>query len=365
MKALVRSARMPHLLRIACVQTCADTHGAMAHDGLDPRVLFNRASTRFESQRHWTAQRRRPTMQKANPVVRIAASVLTVISAAATAKSPQTSEPQPAAMRDDATIDTVTVEARRRLERELSTYVNEITMRSYTEAIARWQLPICPLVAGLPFDEGKFVFQRVSQIASEAGIPLDSPDCKPNLLIVLTREPQKLLGAWWRAKPTLFNTERGVAGIKRKIRADGPVRIFHNACNVPPGLAKTFGKQILAHCNTGGTLGSRLTWSTVRAIYSVIVVVDKREIEGVAIGPLTDYVAMISLAQLRPEPDLGTAPTILRLFDESNPASPNLQPPEGLSAWDRTFLKSLYETDASSVAHLSEIKSRMHRSIAK
>jgi hypothetical protein len=32
--------------------------------------------------------------------------------------------------------------------------------------------------------------------------------------------------------------------------------------------------------------------------------------------------------------------------------------------WDRMFLKSLYETDASGAAHLSEIKHRMHRDLA-
>lgn len=289
----------------------------------------------------------------------ITASVLSLLSAAATAESPRTSVQQSDAESDDATIDTVTVEARRQLERELSTYVSEITVRSYTEAVARWRLPICPLVAGLPFEEGKFVFQRVSQVASEAGIPLGPLDCKPNLLVVLTREPEALLKNWWSEKPRLFNTDRGVAGIKRKIRTDAPVRVFHNACSVPPGLAKTFGEHVLAHCDTG-IPGSKLTWNTIRAIYSVIVVVDKRQIEGLEIGALTDYIAMISLAQIHREPDLGTAPTILRLFDESDAPRP-----QALSTWDRTFLKSLYDTDASSVAHLSEIKRRMYRVIVE
>jgi hypothetical protein len=289
----------------------------------------------------------------------IAASVLSLLSVVAIAESPRTSVPQPAAESGDATIDTVTVEARRRLERELSRYVTEITVRSYTEGVARWQLPICPLVAGLPFEKVKFVFQRVSQVASEAGIPLGPLDCKPNLLIVLTREPEALLEQWWSEKPRLFNTDRGVAGIKRKIRTDAPVRVFHNACSVPPGQAKTFGEHVFAHCGIGVT-GSRLTWSIIRAIYSVIVVVDKRQTEGMEMEPLTDYIAMTSLAHIRREPELGAAPTILRLFDETDAPRP-----QALSAWDQVFLKSLYDTDASSVAHLSEVKRKMHRAIMK
>jgi len=49
----------------------------------------------------------------------------------------------------------------------------------------------------------------------------------------------------------------------------------------------------------------------------VIVIVDKQKTEGVNLAALTDYIAMISLAHLRRSPELGTAPTILRLFDKT------------------------------------------------
>lgn len=276
-----------------------------------------------------------------------AIAVLWMLSAAAMAEPP---------------IDTVTVEARRRrelLEQQISTFVTEIASHSKAESLARWTLPICPVVAGLTFEQGKFVFQRVSQVASEAGIPLAPVECKPNLVVVMTREPEKLLENWWDEQPRLFNSDRGVAPIKRKIRTPAPVRVFYNACSVPPSLAKTFGRHVLAHCNAG-ELGSRLTWNVIRAIYFVIVVVDKQKTEGVAIGPLTDYIAMMSLAHIRRDPDLGAAPTILRLFDETGAPAP-----QGLSAWDRLFLESLYKTNQGSVMQVSEIKERMKQDLAR
>lgn len=291
-----------------------------------------------------------------------AVTVLSMLSAAATAESQRISEQQTAATSADAPIDTVTVEALRQrelLERQISTFVSEITSHSRTDSLARWQLPICPLVAGLPFDTGKFVFQRVSQVASEAGIPLASQDCAPNLLVVMTREPEVLLQNWWGKKPRLFNQDRGVGGIKRTIRTAAPLRVFYNACSVPPLMAKTFGPSVMAHCNTG-KLGSRLAWEAVRVIYSVIVVVDLRQTEDLEIAQLTDYVAMISLAQVRRDPDLGTAPTVLRLFDETDAARP-----QGMSAWDQAFLKSLYGTDSGSVTQLSQIKHRMQQDLAR
>ena len=166
----------------------------------------------------------------------IAVTTLSILSAGATAEPQRKAVQQSAAESNAAAIDTVLVEAQRlrELERQISTFVSAITIHNQNDSLARWQAPICPLVAGLPFDKGKFVFQRVSQVASEAGIPLGSEDCTPNLLVVITREPEVLLRNWWRKQHRLFNRDRGVAGIERTIRTDAPVRVFYNACSVPP-----------------------------------------------------------------------------------------------------------------------------------
>ena len=227
----------------------------------------------------------------------IAVTTLSILSAGATAEPQRKAVQQSAAESNAAAIDTVLVEAQRlrELERQISTFVSAITIHNQNDSLARWQAPICPLVAGLPFDKGKFVFQRVSQVASEAGIPLGSEDCTPNLLVVITREPEVLLRNWWRKQHRLFNQDRGVAGIERTIRTDAPVRVFYNACSVPPGLATTFAPRVLAQCGSG-TLGSKLTRGAVRAIYSVIIVVDAEQVKALELEPLTDYIALISLA---------------------------------------------------------------------
>jgi len=188
---------------------------------------------------------------------------------------------------------------------------------------------------------------------------LGSEDCTPNLLVVITREPEVLLRNWWRKQHRLFNQDRGVAGIERTIRTDAPVRVFYNACSVPPGLATTFAPRVLAQCGSG-TLGSKLTRGAVRAIYSVIIVVDAEQVKALELEPLTDYIALISLAQIRRNSDLGAAPTILRLFDHIGAA--RLQ---GLSPWDQAFLKSLYGTDSGSVMQQSEMKRAMARDLAR
>lgn len=168
-------------------------------------------------------------------------------------------------------IGDITVETERRREqvaREVRAYVDAITIQNPDDALARWQVPVCPAVAGLPFDAGKFVFERVSSIANDAGIPLGKPDCRPNLLIVLTREPEALLRSWLRMNPRLFSRERGVAVTERTIRTPAAVRVFYNACSIPAEMTKTFGARVLGACGAPGAIDSRLRRSVARIIYS-------------------------------------------------------------------------------------------------
>ena len=285
--------------------------------------------------------------------------VLSLLSAGAMADPLPTSESlqEPASKSEKSGLETVTVEARRQrelIERQISTFVSSITVPVRDESLARWQLPICPLVAGLPRDRGEFVLGRVSQVARDAGIPLAPQGCAPNFLVIVTREPEALLQKWWAHNPRLMNEDRGVGEIKRFIHTAQPVRVWYNACSETPGLAKTFqGVQ----CGTGG-LGSRLTWEAVRAIYSAIVIVDLGHIKDLHDGQLADYIAMIGFAQIRRNPELGAAPTILRLFAESDVARP-----QGLSSWDQAFLKSLYGAYPGNVTQLDEIKLRLDREL--
>ena len=131
----------------------------------------------------------------------------------------------------------------------------------------------------------------------------------------MTPEPEKLLKDWWSEDPRLFNRDRGLGGVNRFIQTDQPVRVWKNACSAPQGIA-AHAFSTSEHCGHGVT-GSRLTWGAVRAIYSAIVVVDLTKIEGLTFGQVADYVAMVGLVQIQPNPELGDVSTILGLFAAS------------------------------------------------
>jgi hypothetical protein len=257
-------------------------------------------------------------------------------------------------------LDSVRVEAQRRrarIDREVSEFVNSIVGSAKAESLARWKVPICVAAAGLTQAEAAFVKERVSRIATDAGVPLGRSDCAPNFIVVVTPDPQALLEGWWSEEHQLFNRDRGLGGVNRMIRTDQPVRVWHNACNVPPGLAYAWSGQL--DCGHGQT-GSRLTWDAVRAIYSAIVVVDFDDIEGLTFGQIADYVAMVGLAKIRKDSEFGVVPTILDLFGMDG-----ADRPKGLTAWDQSLLKAVYATLDGSVTEVSQIKVRMGDDLAR
>jgi hypothetical protein len=178
-------------------------------------------------------------------------------------------------------------------------------------------------------------------------------------VVVVTSDPETFLREWWAEEPRLFERERGVQGVERMIRTDRAVRVWHNACNAPPSLARTYRLNAQWHCDTG-TLGSRITRAAVRSIYSAIVVVDFRRIEGLTWGQVADYVAMVGLAQLQADAETGAVPTVLSLFEDDDDARA-----KALTVWDQAFLKSVYASRDGTVTELTQVKLKMTEDLAR
>jgi hypothetical protein len=95
----------------------------------------------------------------------------------------------------------------------------------------------------------------------------------------------------------------------------------------------------------------------VQELTSVIIVVDGRQTAMINMGQLSDYIAMIGLAEVRMQADTDTAPSILHLFQGSDPQ------PLGLSPWDEAFLHGLYTSEQSSAVEVPIIEDRMFKQI--
>lgn len=244
--------------------------------------------------------------------------------------------------------DTITVEAQRQsLERQVRTFVSAIAMQRFGDSLARWEKPttICPQVAGLPRQQGEFVLARLSRIALAAGAPLSPENCKPNFFVIVTEKPIELLKGLEKKHPEMYG--EGYYTLVRKFRSStSPVRVWYNA-----ELYDDFG--IRMNGNASGSAPSSIVFSSMRDLTSVIVLVDTQRVResGVTFGQLAAYIAMVGFAELRSEPKIVGAPTILSVFSTSEKDRP-----PGLSSWDQAYLKALYHTMHKDKMQLAEIR---------
>jgi hypothetical protein len=281
--------------------------------------------------------------------MRATLSVLMTIAAMAAASAALADPPAP--------VVTVTAEPKPSpgLNHQTSAFVNTIAAQAPDESLVRWGEPICPYAVGLGAEQNAAIAQKIALVANAAGAPVATTDCHPNFVVVATGQPDRLLAAWRKRDPGLFG-DGLPSDISRFLTKERPVRVWYNA------LRKTVGGEAITQDQTqffgeptisSFTL-SRLRFETVLGLQSAIVVVDTNQVQGFTIGQIADYAAMVGLAELKLDGDLGDAPTILRLFSAS--ASDR---PSGLTGWDTGFLAGMYGTDQASRLQRSAIAARV------
>jgi len=268
-------------------------------------------------------------------------------------------------------LDPITVETardRKSIERQVGAFVSGIAVAPYEQSLANWQTPVppCPLVAGLPRDDGEYMLARISKIARAAGAPLAAENCKPNFFVIVTSEVNALFKAWGRRDPTLFGDAGGTV-IHKFLHSSTPVRAWYNADvynsdGTPLGNSDAQGSafdlsQIRVNLRADAT---RIRFNDVRNLSSVIVIIDAPHAKGITFGQLAAYVAMIGLAEIRIDARAADAPSsILQLFEGTGKV-----PPPGLSPWDGAFLRALYHTEHLDQHQIAAVKSAMVQDVA-
>jgi hypothetical protein len=269
------------------------------------------------------------------------------------------------------TLDTITVEAARQREmvaQQASRFLSGITVVRRDQSLANWQreIPICPLVAGLPREEGEYMLRRFSEIAASAGAPLAPEHCKPNLFVVVSSNPDELLKAWTKRDVRMFDTgdDHGFTPVRKFMDAKIPVRAWYNveiynSDGTPLNYSDLPGSSMTGVRVNEHSTATRIRFNDVRDLSSVIVLVDAPRARGVSFGQLAAYIAMVGLAEIKIDANASDTPSILQLF--SKPETPT---PPGLSAWDVAFLNGLYHTEHLDQRQISAVKTAMVRELA-
>jgi len=189
---------------------------------------------------------------------------------------------------------------------------------------------------------------RISEIARAANVPLAGERCRPNLFIFVTAQPTQLLQAMDKQKRGVTFGDASPTVVDEFINTPRPVRVWYDtSIRTPEGTPPKQGLPNAAQVLGGGLQGvkvyndndrtSHMLLSKTWSFSYVYVVVDQARLQAVARGQLADYVALVGLAQIKPEAHLD----------------------------DQSFLKSLYTTEQISKAQRTHIANSIVRDVVQ
>jgi hypothetical protein len=250
-------------------------------------------------------------------------------------------------------------------------FVDQIALRIDDDnGLARWDTRVCVGAVGLAPAEAQALVDRISSRAQAVGLRTGEPGCTANVMVIyapdsdaITRQivdqRRDLLGfqgddgritAGREAMQDFANTPRpirwwhisssGVGSIRpdaaRARQSTGTTAAMAAASSgVEPGDVGS--PQDIEGAEGVRTSGSRARTEVSNDLTYALVVVDARRVAGVPASAWMDYVALTALAQLDPDAQIGSYPTILNLFNASS------TPPAGLTQWDIAYLEALYD----------------------
>jgi hypothetical protein len=265
-------------------------------------------------------------------------------------------------------LEQITVQAQREtLRKQVDQFFHSAMLKPpFGESLLRWEDAVCPTVEGMIQPAGEFVLRRLSELARESGVPLAKENCKhPNLFIIVAKNPETFLKLLWRGHPTMYNTARGIASVRRYIEKSRPIRAWYNV-----GAGGVFSNEIsgLLTASVDAGLGAvdypivrapssgasfRLMFPGVRSIGTAIVVIDPAQVGQLNIGQFADYIAMVSFVEINQDADLSANSTILNLFTTSSAAAPS-----EMTRWDKALLRALYTSEHGSRVQSSQMETR-------
>lgn len=232
----------------------------------------------------------------------------------------------------------IVVEGRRVEKKEIDAFVRALTDTPGHGQISRFEAAVCPAAAGLRPSQNRAIASRIRAVARAAGAPVAKAGCKPNMLILVSRDPREYVQAMRRKYPAFF-----------KDPIDQPVNLQDNGAAIAwhvegrltqDGIpAKVAVTPTTRYYLSSTTLSSRLTPPTRPHFLAGILVLDVDSLGGLTTTQVADYATMRLLT--RTDTDrlaTTTAPTILSLVD----AAPDSQVPVTLTTWDFSYLKALY-----------------------
>ncbi|WP_300291208.1 hypothetical protein [Brevundimonas sp.] len=208
--------------------------------------------------------------------------------------------------------------------------------------LARWERELCLGVVGLRADAAHQIIDRVSDVARELEVPLGEPGCAPNAVIIGTDDARGMAARLVGERRSAFRigfsrSNRGSRALETFRTSEDAVRWWH--ISFPYGEdGKCLAIKIFQGPEPCGNSYNRSYrgQGIMDVIRRAIIILDVPRLEGTDFTALSDYLAMLVLAQIDPNGETGRFDTVLNLPDGDRGVS-------GLTEWDWAYLTALYD----------------------
>ncbi|MFN4092036.1 MAG: hypothetical protein ACK4FG_03975 [Brevundimonas sp.] len=250
---------------------------------------------------------------------------------------------------EEISIEGIVVDGRP-LDEAVRDYVGAVAGPARGRGLAQWRSELCLGVANLPAQYAQAMIDRVADIATELKIPIGEPGCEANALVIFTEDGAGLARALIEEDRRTFRVgasglDLGSSALERFRDTTAPVRWWQVSVPVDsetgqvavrlPGASDSNGEPSVPQINVFAA--SRLVSQIRDDLNRTIVIVDVDDISAVSFEQLSDYVAMVTLAQVDPEGSTAGFTSILGVFEDPTVTA-------SLSDWDWAYLRALYST---------------------
>jgi hypothetical protein len=237
--------------------------------------------------------------------------------------------------------------------------LNFVTSRgqpAHLGQLARWTSPVCPVTLGLSPQMNALVAERVKALDFNVGAPQARRPgrCKPNVEILFTDQPQKLMDLIAKRRNELLGFHH-VANERQVTRVVRPIQAWYltetvagnggnGSVDVPASMGTAQSLDLGDNRTPGGCAGSAFTECLSSDFVNVLVVADANALSDRKIGPVADYIALIAVAQFKTLETCDAFPTLLDMF---TPACADRAGAEAPAAQDIAYLKALYRGNSA------------------
>ena len=217
------------------------------------------------------------------------------------------------------------------------------------DQIARWRDPVCVEVLGLQADQAALIKTRIEGVAGSLGLPKTGPNCRADVEILFTGQPQAMMDAVARRREELLGYYHRHDGARLKT-VTRPIQAWYVSAtlgsssyptNFPWWLELRDDPDNLMPTGCGNSHIFTVCLQSV--LKNVLVVADSKAVDGKDAGMVADYLAMLTLAQPKSLDGCNALSSVIDAFAPS--ACAGRETPAGLTPGDAAYLTALYQSD--------------------